>query len=296
MALKKASSSDLEITLKNMLDGLMKDVDMLKVDDAKLQQLVKSRQESFLSIKEMLGLWQNSPNAPKEEKLIYYTEKLILGGEKSSHILRQALIKKIDFNELDPEKYGLAMKSKPIVYKAISDINSGVNILKRQIETNTLSFKEQEFKPGMAERYANQEFFPEKSDGKYFPNDQEIKTMWLEVGEQCTTSIPFGGRTIEGRTYNDTKSGLFPKKSWDPNKKRDFLLTIKNHIKSKELTSKQVGNDLEIICNDKMIAQVMFRDSYVGVRAKGAKFADEFEYTELGKIKAKISEIVKDCK
>ena len=162
MALKKASSSDLEITLKNMLDGLMKDVDILKVDDEKLQQLVKSRQESFLSIKEMLGLWQNSPNAPKEEKLIYYTEKLILGGEKSSHILRQALIKKIDFNELDPEKYGLAMKSKPIVYKAISDINSGVNILKRQIETNTLSFKEQEFKPGMAERYANQEFSPEK--------------------------------------------------------------------------------------------------------------------------------------
>lgn len=160
MALKKASSSDLEITLKNMLDGLTKDVDILKVDDEKLQQLVKSRQESFLSIKEMLGLWQNSPNAPKEEKLIYYTEKLILGGEKSSHILRQALIKKIDFTELDPEKYGLAMKSKPIVYKAISEINSGVNILKRQIETNTLSFKEQEFKPGMAERYANQEFFP----------------------------------------------------------------------------------------------------------------------------------------
>jgi len=172
MALKKASSSDLEITLKNMLDGLMKDVDILKVDDEKLQQLVKSRQESFSSIKEMLGLWQNSPNAPKEEKLIYYTEKLILGGEKSSHILRQALIKKIDFNDLDPEKYGLAMKSKPIVYKAISDINSGVNILKRQIETNTLSFKEQEFKPGMAERYANQEFFPEKDYYKSWKDEE----------------------------------------------------------------------------------------------------------------------------
>lgn len=149
-----------------------------------------------------------------------------------------------------------------------------------------------------------QEFFPDKcssSNSKYFPNDQEIKYMWEEnyVKEYPEAHDDVDhARSIrnEGKTYNDTKAGLFPKKPWDPNKKRDFLLTIKNHIKSKELTSKQIGNDLEIICDDKMIAQVMFRDKYVGVRAKGAKFTDEFEYTELGKIKAKISEIVKDCK
>jgi len=131
-------------------------------------------------------------------------------------------------------------------------------------------------------------YFPEKCEGncKYFPSDKEIKDMWLEE----TSEI------VEGKTFKDTKSGLFPKKPWDPNKKRDFLLAIKNHVKSKGLTSKQVGNDLEIICDDKMISQIMFRDKYVGVRAKGAKFTDEFEYTELGKIKAKISEIVKDCK
>jgi hypothetical protein len=159
---KKTSSSDVEITLKNMLDGLNHDVDVLKVDDEKLQVLVTSKQESFSSIKEMLGVWQNSPYPPKEEKLIYYTEKLISGGDKVSEILRRAYIKKIDFSDLDPEKHGKATKSKPIIYKAISEINSGVNILKRQIQTNTLSFKEQEFKPGFAERYANQEFFPEK--------------------------------------------------------------------------------------------------------------------------------------
>lgn len=179
MALKKASSTDIEIALKNSLDGLTKDVDILKVDDEKLERLVKSRQESFVSIKEMLGLWQNSPNAPKEQKLIYYTEKLIKAGEKSSDILRQALVKKIDFNELDPEKFGTAIKSKPIIYKAISEINSGIIILQRQIDTRTLSFKEQEFKPGMAERYANQEFFPEKD---YYKNwyDQENDAIILD--------------------------------------------------------------------------------------------------------------------
>ena len=158
----KTTSADIEIAISNQIDGLTKDVDILLVDDEKLSRLVKSRQDSFVSIKEMLGIWQNSPNAPSETKLIKYTEKLIKAGEKSSEILRKALIKKIDFNELDPEKYGIAIGSKPIILRAISEINSGISILQRQIETNTISFKEQEFKPGMAERYANQEFFPEK--------------------------------------------------------------------------------------------------------------------------------------
>ena len=158
----KTTSSDIEIAILNSIQGLSKDINILDVNDDKLQQLVKSRQESFASIKEMLGLWQNSPNAPREEKLISYTEKLINAGRKSSDILRQALIKKIDFDELDAEKFGTAIKSKPIIYKAIREIDSGINILEKQIETNTISFKDQEFKPGYAERYANQEFYPEK--------------------------------------------------------------------------------------------------------------------------------------
>ena len=37
----------------------------------------------------------------------------------------------------------------------------------------------------------------------------------------------------------------------------------------------------------------MLRDDYIGVKKKGAKFTDEFDYTELGKIKSKINDIVK---
>ena len=169
----KTNSADIEIAILNSIDGLTKDIDILSVDDEKLSRLVKSRQDSFSSIKEMLGLWQNSPNAPREDKLISYTKKLIQAGEKSSEILRQALIKEIDFDDLDAEKYGQAIASKPIIYKAISDINSGIKILERQIETKTLTFKEQEFKPGMPERFANQEFFPEKEYYKEWYDELE---------------------------------------------------------------------------------------------------------------------------
>jgi hypothetical protein len=95
----------------------------------------------------MLGIWQNSPNAPREDKLVKYTQKLIQAGNTSANILRSALIKEIDFDDLDPEKYGAAIKSKPVIYRAINEIDSGIKILERQIESKTLNFKEQEFKP-----------------------------------------------------------------------------------------------------------------------------------------------------
>ena len=158
----KNLSSDIEIAINNSLTGLTKEIDILSVDDEKLERLVKSRQDSFSSIKEMLGIWQNSPNAPREDKLVKYTQKLIQAGNTSANILRSALIKEIDFDDLDPEKYGAAIKSKPVIYRAINEIDSGIKILERQIESKTLNFKEQEFKPGYPERFANQEFYPTK--------------------------------------------------------------------------------------------------------------------------------------
>lgn len=175
----KNLSADIEIAITNSISGLTMDIDILSVDDEKLSRLVTSRQESFTSIKEMLGIWQNSPNAPGEKKLLSYTEKLIKAGNKTSDILRKALVKEIDFEGLDPEKFGTAIKSKPIIYRAINEIDSGIKTLERQIESNTLNFKEQEFKPGYPERFANQEFFPEKD---YHQNwhDRENEAIILD--------------------------------------------------------------------------------------------------------------------
>jgi len=175
-------SKDIEISIGNSLEGLTRDIDILTVDDEKLERLVKSRQDSFSSIKEMLGIWQNSPNAPRQEKLITYTEKLIAAGNKTSEILRSALVKEIDFDDLDPEKYGSAIKSKPIIYRAISEIDSGIKVLQRQIETSTLTFKEQDFKPGFPERFAKQELFPEKDYHKEWYDEENESILICPKG------------------------------------------------------------------------------------------------------------------
>ena len=64
----KNLSSDIEIAINNSLTGLTKEIDILSVDDEKLERLVKSRQDSFSSIKEMLGIWQNAQNDAREDK------------------------------------------------------------------------------------------------------------------------------------------------------------------------------------------------------------------------------------
>jgi hypothetical protein len=102
-------------------------------------------------------------------------------------------------------------------------------------------------------------------------------------------------KEFEGVAYKDTKKE-HAKKPSDPDKKEDFRTKVKSHVKSQGLTTKQVGNDLEIIKDKEVIAQVMFRDAYVGVKKVGVKFVDEFDYKALGKIKSKITQIIKDEK
>jgi hypothetical protein len=92
----------------------------------------------------------------------------------------------------------------------------------------------------------------------------------------------------EGRTDKALKS-----KDSDV-KKDSFRDKIKNIIESnKDCKTKKVGNDLEIHCCEEHVAQVMFRDDYVGVKKLSNKFPKEFGYNELGKIKAELSSIIK---
>lgn len=104
-----------------------------------------------------------------------------------------------------------------------------------------------------------------------------------------------GFNLFEGKTHEATKKS-HSKKAGTPDKKEEFRSKIKTHVESQDMKTKEVGNDLEVLCDGEMIAQVMFRNQFVGVKKKGVKFVDEFEYTELGKIKSKITQIIKDCK
>lgn len=188
----KGLSEEIEISIKDALRGMELSVDILKVDDDKLSALVKSRIDSFTAIKELLVSWQNSPNAPSHEKLRSYIIDLVDAGENSIDVLRKALKKKINFDELDAEKYGNAIRSKPIILKAITDINSGNLELRNQIEADKFDLAERDFKRGYPEKFANQEFYPIKNYHK----------EWYDVETDSVMICPLGTKgeivTLDG--------------------------------------------------------------------------------------------------
>ena len=169
----KNLSRDIEMAIKDSILGMRLNIDILGVDDDKLDVLMKSRLDSFTAIKEMLILWESSNNAPNNNKLRKYIEDLIKAGEKSIDVLREALRKGINYEDLEPEKLGRAIKAKPVIFRAISEINSGLIELKLQLEADRIDLKTREFKRGYAEKFANQEFFPEKNYYKEWYNEEE---------------------------------------------------------------------------------------------------------------------------
>jgi len=118
-----------------------------------------------------------------------------------------------------------------------------------------------------------------KSSGKIMNFDNFTK-------KDITTKVT---KVKEGRTYDVAKKGK--KEKYDISK---FQETIQNHLRSLDVKIKKVGNDFEIHNSGKHIAQVMFREDYIGIKKEGNKFTKEFKYTELGKIKSEIRNIVKN--
>lgn len=188
----KGLSEEIELSIINALDGMVLSVDILEVGDDKLSTLVKSRLDSFSAIKELLVSWQNSPNAPSHEKLKGYIIELVGAGENSIEVLRKALKKKIDFSELEAEKYGNAIRSKPIILKAITDINAGNIELQNQINADKFDLQERDFKRGFPEKFANQEFYPTKNYHK----------EWYDVETDSVMICPLGTKgeviTLDG--------------------------------------------------------------------------------------------------
>jgi len=188
----KGLSEEIEVSIINALEGMVLSVDILEVSDEKLSALVKSRIDSFSAIKELLVTWQNSPNAPSHEKLKGYIVDLVGAGENSIEVLRKALKKKINFDELDAEKYGNAIRSKPIILKAITDINSGNIELRNQIEADKFDLAQRDFKRGYPEKFANQEFYPAKNYHK----------DWYDVETDSVMICPLGTKgeiiTLDG--------------------------------------------------------------------------------------------------
>lgn len=188
----KGLSEEIELSIDNMLEGMVLTIDILKVEDDRLAKIVASRTDSFSAIKKQIVSWQNGPNAPSHEKLKNNITKLVLAGENSIDILRKALRRNIDFESLDIEKHGIASQSKTIILKAINDINAGVLELRNQIEADKFDLQERDFKRGFPEKFANQEFYPTKNYHK----------EWYDVETDSVMICPLGTKgeiiTLDG--------------------------------------------------------------------------------------------------
>jgi len=178
----KNLSSDLEIAIKNAIETLGFNVDIDSVDSDKLDSLMKSKSESFLYTKELILSWQNSINSPSDDKLKKYIQDLITAGESSIDDLRIALVKKIDTDVVNPEKLGVSIKAKQTIYKAINELNSALIQLKLQLDSEKIDLKNREFRRGYPEKFANQEFFPEKDYYKEWYNEEEDAVMICPKG------------------------------------------------------------------------------------------------------------------
>lgn len=97
--------------------------------------------------------------------------------------------------------------------------------------------------------------------------------------------IPFN--LFEGKTMKASKE------SDSEIKIQMFRDKVENIVKSKGATLKTVGDDYEVHVDGEHVAQVMFRKDLVTVKKVGTKFGKDFKYTEFGKVKSELSDILK---
>jgi hypothetical protein len=202
----KGLSSDIESAIKIILDGLEYDLTVSELSPEKMKVVMDSKIDSFKYAKEMLHKWQNSPNAPAELKLREYIFRLVEAGDGALYVLREALREKIDYEKVDPAKVGTAIKAKPIILQAITELDSSLIELRLQLDSEKYNLADAEFTVGYAEKYARQEFFPEVNYNK----------QWLDEDTNSVMICPLGtkGEIIEV----DGLSITLPKKPRDKSK------------------------------------------------------------------------------
>ena len=177
-------SKDIEIAVDVTIEGLEYPIDTSTIDSDKLKNIVKAKTDSFKYTKELLLKWQNSNNAPSEEKLKGYVNRLVLAGDMSLNVLRSALRERIDYAELDPSKHAMAISAKPIIHQAIVEIDASLLELRLQLDADNINLKENEFKRGYPEKYAAGELFPLKN---YYKD-------WLDYENDSICICPNGTR------------------------------------------------------------------------------------------------------
>jgi hypothetical protein len=151
------------------------------LEPERMKKIMDSKTSSFMSAKKILDKWMNSPNAPRQEVIRDYIERVVYAGESALLILRKALAGSINFDTLEAHKHDAAIKAKPLILEAIFDLDSSLDELRSKLDSDDLSLAEQEFGVGFAEKFAKGEFFPQ---GNYFED-------WLNADKDAVRICPF---------------------------------------------------------------------------------------------------------
>lgn len=185
----KGLSSDIEVAIKDSIEGLQFDLGVIEIEDNKMKASVKSKLSSFSSAKMLLDKWQNSPSAPKGEKIQQYTKQLVEAGELAKEQMREALRKKVNWGELDADKRAAAVEAKPFILESIHSLNTGIVDLRAQLENDEINFSDKEYKIGFPERMARGELF----------NTKDLHRDWYNSKEDAVKICPYGseGEIIE---------------------------------------------------------------------------------------------------
>jgi len=182
-------SKDIEAAIDTMIKGLEYDIDVDALDAFKLKSLMKSKENSFKYAKEMIHKWENSQNQPNPDKLKAYIERLVYAGDRALLTLRRFLREKIDYSEIPEDKHHLVTEGKSVLHQAIVNIDSNIIELKLQLDADKFNLSDKEFKRGYPEKFANQEFLPEKNYHK----------QWYDIDNDSIILCPNGtkGEIIE---------------------------------------------------------------------------------------------------
>ena len=182
-------SSDIEVAIKDSIEGLEFDLGVTDIEDNKMKAAVKSKLSSFISAKKLLEKWMNSTSAPSHSKIQKYSKELVKAGELAKDQMRVALRKKIVWQDLDADKRAAAVEAKPFILESIHTLNSGVVELRMQLDSDEINFSDKEFKIGFPERMARGELF--KTDG--------LHKDWHNKSDDTIKICPYGseGEIIE---------------------------------------------------------------------------------------------------
>lgn len=168
----KGLSSDIELAIMTIMDGLELPIEINDVDDNDIKRVMDSKVSSFKYSKELLDKWVNSPNAPSGDTLRTYVTRLVEAGDGSMQELRKALGKTIAYDELEHTKIADAVKAKATMLTYIHQLDSSLMELRLQLEADKFNLGEREFKLGFPERFAKGEFYDIKDYHKEWHNEK----------------------------------------------------------------------------------------------------------------------------